>query len=329
MGRYLVTGAAGFIGSSIVKALAERGREVRALDDFSTGKRENLAGLKDPIDIREISLLDLAGTKSACEGVECVFHEAAVPSVPKSVAEPKMTNAVNIEGTLNLLLAARDAGVRRVIYAGSSSAYGESESLPKREDMSPRPISPYAVQKLAAEHYMHAFSKVYGLETVTLRYFNVFGPRQDAGSQYSGVLAKFITFMLQGRTPTIFGDGEQSRDFTYVENVVAANLLASEAPAVEVSGKMFNVATGVRYSLNQTYKLLQEIIGFQSAPQYAPTRTGDVKHSLADITLAKKHLNYAPVVGFEEGLRRTVDWYRQISATALTSTGRTGPSGRF
>lgn len=324
MGRHLVTGAAGFIGSSIVRALIERGREVRALDDFSTGKRENLTGLKGPLDIREISLLDLAGTKSACEGVDCVFHEAAVPSVPKSIAEPKMTNAVNIEGTLNLLLAAREAGVRRVIYAGSSSAYGESESLPKREDMIPHPISPYAVQKLAGEHYMHAFFKVYGLETVTLRYFNVFGPRQDAGSQYSGVLAKFITLMLQGRTPAIFGDGEQSRDFTYVENVVAANLLASEAPAVEVSGKMFNVATGIRYSLNQTYKLLQGIIGYSGSPQYAPARTGDIKHSLADITLAKKHLGYAPAVGFEEGLRRTVDWYRQTSATALTSTGRTG-----
>jgi UDP-glucose 4-epimerase len=265
------------------------------------------------VDFREASLLDAAGTASACAGIDCVFHQAALPSVPKSVAEPKLTNAVNIEGTLNLLIAARDARVKRVVYAASSSAYGESETLPKREDMVPHPISPYATQKLAGEHYMHVFSKVYGLETVSLRYFNVFGPRQDANSQYSGVLAKFITQMLQGRCPTIFGDGEQSRDFTYIDNTVRANLLASEAPAEEVSGKMFNVATGVCYSLNQTYNILQGIIGFSGAPQYAPARTGDVKHSLADITLAQKHLKYAPTVGFEEGLRRTVEWYRQTS----------------
>lgn len=320
MGRYLVTGAAGFIGSAIVKALIDRGAEVRGLDDFSTGKRENVAGLKGSFDLRESSLLDLPAATSACQGVECVFHQAALPSVPKSVAEPKLTNAVNIEGTLNLLIAARDAGVKRVIYAGSSSAYGESESLPKREDMVPRPISPYAVQKLAGEHYMHAFSKVYGLDTVTLRYFNVFGPRQDAGSQYSGVLAKFITLMLQGSAPTIFGDGEQSRDFTYVENVVAANLLASQVDAAEVAGKVFNVATGVRYSLNQTYRILAQIIGFPGQPHYAPARTGDIKHSLSDITLARKHLKYAPSVGFEEGLRRTVDWYRQVAGETVSAT---------
>ncbi len=318
MGRYLVTGAAGFIGSAIVRALIARGAQARGLDDFSTGKRENLAGLAGAPDLREVSLLDSKAMAAACEGVDCVFHEAAVPSVPKSVAEPRFTNDVNIGGTLNLLIAARDAGVRRVIYAASSSAYGESEVLPKREDMVPSPISPYAVQKLAGEHYMHAFSKVYGLETVSLRYFNVFGPRQDASSQYSGVLAKFITEMLQGRSPTIFGDGEQSRDFTYVDNVVQANLLAAEAPAAEVSGKVFNVATGVRYSLNQTYRMLQEIIGFSGAPRYQPARAGDVRHSLADMALAQRHLQYAPTVGFEDGLRRTVKWYRQAFAADLS-----------
>src|SRR5262249_339895 len=215
---------------------------------------------------------------------------AALPSVPKSVAEPKLTNAVNVVGTLNLLVAARDAGVKRVVYAASSSAYGESEVLPKKEEMVPRPISPYAVQKLTGEHYMQVFAKVYGLETVSLRYFNIFGPRQDANSQYSAVLAKFITQMLQGDTPTIFGDAEQSRDFTYVYNAVQANLKASEAPAQEVSGNVFNIATGTRYSLNQTYEILRRIIGFSASPKYATARAGDVKHSLADISLAQKHL---------------------------------------
>jgi UDP-glucose 4-epimerase len=318
MRKYLVTGAAGFIGSAIVRALIERGGEVRGLDDLSTGKRDNIGGLTGDLDFREVSLLDTAGTAAACQGIECVFHEAAMPSVPKSVAEPKLTNSVNIEGTLNLLIAARDAGVKRVIYAASSSAYGESEVLPKREDMVPHPISPYATQKLAGEHYMHAFSKVYGLETVSLRYFNVFGPRQDAKSQYSAVLAAFITQMLQGHSPTIFGDGEQSRDFTYVDNAVQANLLASEAPAGDVAGKVFNVATGVRYSLNRTYEMLQGIIGFSGAAHYAPQRAGDVKHSLADIALAQRYLKYTPGVGFEDGLRRTVDWYREISTADLS-----------
>ncbi len=314
MPKYLVTGVAGFIGSSIARELLQRGEEVRGLDDFSTGKRENIADLKD-LDFREVTLLDPSGLAEACTGIDCIFHEAALPSVPKSVAEPKLTNAVNVEGTLNLLVAARDAGVRRVVYAASSSAYGDSEVLPKHEGMIPRPISPYAVQKLTGEHYMQTFSSVYGLETVSLRYFNIFGPRQDANSQYSAVLAKFITQMLQGDTPTIFGDGEQSRDFTYVENAVLANLLASAAPAEQVCGKVFNIATGNRYSLNQTYAILQKIIGFNGAAKCAPARAGDVKHSLADISLAQKHLGYTPMVSFEEGLQRTANWYKQVLRT--------------
>ena len=319
MSKYLVTGVAGFIGSAIVRALIREHGSARGLDDFSTGKPENIAELKGSLDFHRVSLLDPAGLTAACKGIDCIFHQAALPSVPKSVAEPKLTHDVNITGTLNLLIAARDAGVKRVVYAASSSAYGESQVLPKHEEMVPHPISPYAVQKLACEHYMHAFSSVYGLETVSLRYFNIFGPRQDANSQYSAVLAKFITSMLAGQSPTIYGDGEQSRDFTFVDNAVQANLLASEAPAAEVSGKVFNVATGTRFSLNQTYKVLQSIIGFSGAPHYADARTGDVKHSLADIGLAQKHLKYSPTVSFEDGLRRTVDWYRQATATVVAT----------
>jgi UDP-glucose 4-epimerase len=320
MKNYLVTGVAGFIGSAIVRALVQRGDQVRGLDDFSTGKRENIAGLESKLDFREGSLLDAATLSQACQGIDCVFHQAALPSVPKSVAEPKLTNSVNVEGTLNLLIAARDAGVKRVVYAASSSAYGDSEVLPKHEGMVPRPISPYAVQKLTSEHYMQVFAGVYGLETVSLRYFNIFGPRQDANSQYSAVLAKFITLMLQGQSPTIYGDGEQSRDFTFVDNAVKANLLAAAAPAAEVSGKVFNIATGSRFSLNQTYQMLQRILGFRGAVQYAPARTGDVKHSLADISLARKHLRYSPEVGFEEGLKLTVDWYRQTNQAEAGTT---------
>lgn len=323
MTKYLVTGIAGFIGSAIGRALIERGDHVRGLDDFSTGKWENIADIGSHLDFREGSLLDADRVREACEGIHCIFHEAALPSVPKSIADPKLTNAVNVEGTLNLLIAAREAGVKRVIYAASSSAYGECEALPKRENMSPQPISPYAVQKLAGEYYMHTFASVYGLETVCLRYFNIFGPRQDANSQYSAVLAKFITEMLQGNAPTIFGDGEQSRDFTYVDNAVQANLLASAASASEVSGKTFNIATGTRYSLNETYRILQRIIGFPEPPKFALSRSGDVRHSLADVRLAEKYLGYFPEVTFEDGLRRTVEWYRaHRSSTQSTVIGR-------
>jgi nucleoside-diphosphate-sugar epimerase len=314
MAKYLVTGIAGFIGSSIAHELVRRGATVRGLDDFSTGKWQNIADIENDIDFRQVSLLDKAGVATACNEIDFVIHQAALPSVPKSVVEPELTHAVNVNGTLNLLLAARDAGVKRVVYAASSSAYGESEVLPKREDMLPRPISPYAVQKLTGEYYLQTFTKVYGLETVSLRYFNIFGPRQDANSQYSGVLAKFITQMQLGESPTIFGDGEQSRDFTFVANAVQANLKACAAPAEEVSGRIFNIATGTRFSLNQIFEMLGRIIGFNGRAKYAEPRTGDVKHSLADITLAQKHLGYSPDVGFEEGLKRTVKWYEEQRA---------------
>jgi nucleoside-diphosphate-sugar epimerase len=324
MARYLVTGIAGFIGSSIAHELVSLGETVRGIDNFSTGKRENIADIENDIDFREVSLLEPSGLAAACEGIEYVIHQAALPSVPKSVAEPELTHAVNVNGTLSLLIAARNAKVKRVVYAASSSAYGESETLPKREDMLPRPISPYAVQKLTGEYYLQAFSSVYGLETISLRYFNIFGPRQDANSQYSGVLAKFITQMQLGEAPTILGDGEQSRDFTFVANAVQANLKACLAPTKKVSGRVFNIATGTRFSLNQIYKMLSGIIGFSQPARYAPPRTGDVRHSLADITLAQKHLGYSADVSFEAGLKRTVEWYEEQRATSTSRGMLTG-----
>jgi UDP-glucose 4-epimerase len=311
MATYLVTGAAGFIGSAIVRALLERGHGVRALDNFATGRAENLDGLWERIRFEEVDMNDLERVVKICDGVDVVLHQAAIPSVPKSIANPLASHRANIDGTMHMLLAARDARVRRFIYAASSSAYGNTPVLPKREDMKPNPISPYAVQKLTGELYAASFHRVYGMETVALRYFNVFGPRQDPTSQYSGVLSKFITLMLQGRTPTIFGDGEQSRDFTYVDNVVRANLLASSAPAESVAGRMFNVAAGVRFTLNQVFDALKTITGFRGDAAYEPERVGDVKHSLADISAAQTAFGYRPSVPFEEGLRLTVDWYRQ------------------
>src|SRR5579862_4890297 len=255
MAKYLVTGAAGFIGSSLVRALLERGEQVRGVDNLSTGNRQNLAEVLTKIDFREADILDLDAMHRACEGIDYVLHQAAIPSVPKSVLDPIGSNRANIDGTVNVLVAARDAKVKRVVYAASSSAYGDTPTLPKHERMTPDPISPYAVAKLASEHYMTSFYRCYGLETVSLRYFNIFGPRQDPSSPYSGVLAKFITQMLGGQRPTMFGDGEQSRDFTYIDNAVEANLLACKAPAAEVAGKVFNVATGRRVTLNETFKL--------------------------------------------------------------------------
>lgn len=311
MATYLVTGAAGFIGSALVRALLERGERVRALDNFKTGKPENLDGLWDDIEFYEADLNDLERITRICAGVDSVLHQAAIPSVPKSVADPLTSHRANIDGTMHMLLAAREARVRRFVYAGSSSAYGNTPTLPKREDMAANPISPYAVQKLAGELYTASFHRVYGMETLSLRYFNVFGPRQDPGSQYSGVLSRFVTQMLQGTTPTIFGDGEQSRDFTYVENVVRANLLACAAPADKVAGRTFNIAMGSRYTLNQVFQTLKTITGFEGEPKYDADRVGDVKHSFADIGAAREALGYQPAVAFEEGLRRTVDWYRE------------------
>lgn len=315
----LVTGAAGFIGSALVRALLEQGHEVRGFDNLITGDRSNLADVESRIDFHIADLRETAQVSKACKGVDYVFHEAALASVPRSVADPVSTNDHNVTGTLNLLMAARDTGVKRVVFAGSSSVYGESAILPKREDMAPQPISPYAVSKLAGEGYLSSFWRVYGLQTVTLRYFNVFGPRQNANSEYSAVLAKFMSQMLAGERPTIFGDGEQSRDFTFIDNVVKANLLAAAAPAEKVSGRVFNAATGKRIGLNETYRILQELTGFKEPPSYAPARTGDVKHSLADITRAAEAFGYGPAVDFTEGLKRTVAWYRSHMAHPVAS----------
>ena len=315
MAKYLVTGAAGFIGRSIAAELLGRGETVRGVDNFSTGKRENLIGL-EAMEFLDGDLADPAVCAEACAGVEIVFHEAALASVPRSVEDPVGTNVACVDATLNLLVAARKAGVRRVIYAGSSAAYGDSPTLPKHEGMLPDPISPYAVAKLAGEHYLRSFTRVYGLETVVLRYFNVFGPYQDPMSHYSGVLAIFCRRMLAGEQVTIHGDGEQSRDFTYIENVVSGNLLAAAASADKVSGKMMNLATGSRATLNQTFAILRELTGYTGEPAYGAARAGDIHDSLADIGLARELLGYEPSVDFREGLRRTVEWYKSGAAGA-------------
>jgi nucleoside-diphosphate-sugar epimerase len=310
MSLYLITGIGGFIGSSLARALLVRGEKVRGVDNFSTGNPENLSEIRNRIDFREADILDLNAMRDACNGADFVLHQAALPSVPKSVLDPLGSNRTNVDGTVNVLIAARDAKVKRVIYAASSSAYGDTPTLPKDEAMRPDPISPYAVAKLASEHYMISFYRCYGLETVALRYFNIFGPRQDPSSPYSGVLAKFITSMLRNQQPAIYGDGEQSRDFTYIDNAVEANLLACQAPASKAAGQVFNVATARQVTLNQTYKLLQKLTGYSGAPSYGPERQGDIKHSFADIGRVETALGYKPKVDYEEGLRRTVEWYR-------------------
>jgi nucleoside-diphosphate-sugar epimerase len=311
MANYLITGMAGFIGSSLAHALVELGHSVRGIDNLSTGKLENLADIRDKVDFREADLLDLDAMKDACNDIDFVLHQAAIPSVPRSVKDPITSNKSNVDGTLNLLVAARDAKVKRVTYASSSSLYGDTPTLPKHEGMIPNPISPYAVSKLTGEYYMTSFYRVYGLPTVSIRYFNVFGPRQDPTSMYSGVLAIFISKMLKGEQPTIYGDGEQSRDFTFIDNVISGNLLACEAPAEQVAGRFFNVATGTRVTLNYTYSVLQTLIGYDKPPAYASDREGDIKHSLADISQAQDRLGYKTLVKFEEGLARTVNWYRE------------------
>jgi UDP-glucose 4-epimerase len=310
MAKYLVTGIAGFIGSSLARALLEQGHYVRGIDNLATGRIENIEAIRGQIDFRQADLLDRAAAADACLGMDYVLHEAAIPSVPKSVADPWRSNEANVDATVSLLIAARDAKVKRIVYAASSSAYGDQPSLPKHEAMAPSPISPYAVAKLAGEMYMTSFYRCYGLQTVSLRYFNIFGPRQDPTSPYSGVLAKFSAQMLAGEQPAINGDGEQSRDFTFVENVVQANLKACVAPAEGCVGRVFNIACGRRVTLNEVYRLLQQLTGYQCPPRYGPERTGDVKHSLADISAAASALGYQPTVHFEEGLRRTVDSYK-------------------
>src|SRR5438270_167802 len=315
MATYLITGIAGFIGSSLAYRLIKQGEQVRGIDNFSTGRPENLAEILSRIDFREADLLDMEATKNACQGVEYVLHQAAIPSVPKSIRDPLGSNRANVDGTVNLLVAARDAKVKRVVYAASSSAYGDTPTLPKHEAMTPNPISPYAVAKLSSEYYMQSFYRCYAMETICLRYFNIFGPRQDPSSPYSGVLAKFITQMLAGEPPTIFGDGTQSRDFTYVDNAVDANLLACKA-STNAAGEVFNVATGHRFDLNETFHILKKLTGYSGEVKYAPERTGDVKHSLADISKAEKYLGYKPRVNFEQGLQQTVAWYRSQTQAA-------------
>ena len=310
MTSYLVTGGAGFIGSHLAEELVRRGHRVRVLDSLITGKRHNLDHVKS-VEFIEGDVADPDACARAVSGVEYVLHQAAIPSVPRSVDDPVTSNRANIDGSLNLLVAARDAKVKRLVYAGSSSAYGDTPVLPKREDMPTRPQSPYALQKLVAEQYCQMFTELYGFETVTIRYFNVFGPRQDPGSPYSGVISLFATALLAGRRPTIFGDGGQTRDFTYISNIVDGVLRACEAP--RAAGEVINVATGGRISLNELLQTMNKTLGTSIEAIYQPTRAGDVRDSQADITKAKDLLGYAPLVGLEEGLAQTIAWCRSAS----------------
>ena len=307
MALYLVTGGAGFIGSHLTEELVRRGERVRVVDSLVTGKRENLAHIRG-VEFVEGDLAELETARRAAEGADFVLHQAAIPSVPRSVQDPLTSHRANIDGTLNLLIAARDARVKRVVYAGSSSAYGDTPTLPKSETMATAPLSPYALQKLVGEQYCQMFTRLYGLETVTTRYFNVFGPRQDPSSPYSGVISLFISALCEGRPPVIYGDGEQTRDFTYVANVVDGVLRACLAPAV--SGEVINVATGGRVSINLLFRSVRDLVGGRVDPVYSSARAGDVRDSQADIEKAKRLLEYQPQVAFDEGLNKTVEWYR-------------------
>ncbi len=314
MSNFLVTGGAGFIGSAIVRGLLAKGASrVAVVDSLLTGYERNLDEVRGAVDFHKVDIRDYDAVRKAMEGVEVVFHEAAIPSVPRSIREPLPSHDVNINGTFNVLQAAKDAGVRRVIYAASSSAYGDTLVLPKVETMLAAPKSPYAAQKLMGEYYMSVWASCFGLETVSLRYFNVFGPRQDPGSQYSGVLSLFITAVLERRPPTIFGDGGTSRDFTYVDDVVGLNIRAVEAPS-SVSGKVFNAGNGGRITLNQAWDLLQKIEGVSIPANYGPERAGDVRDSQADTTAAVRELGHTPQWSFEDGLRQTLEWYRKSIA---------------
>ena len=312
MASYLVTGGAGFIGSHLVEELVRRGERVRVADSFITGKRENLTHVSG-VELVEGDLADFAVAQRAVAGIDYVLHQAAIPSVPRSVQDPITSNRANIDASLNVLVAARDAGVKRVVYAGSSSAYGNTPTLPKVETMPTAPLSPYALQKLVAEQYCRIFTQLYGLETVTIRYFNVFGPRQDPSSPYSGVISLFIRALVEGRAPTIYGDGEQTRDFTYVANVVDGVLRACAAP--DASGEVINVATGGRISLNELFRVVKGLTGATVKPIYAETRAGDVRDSQANIDKARRLLGYEPTVTLEQGLDKTVAWFRKTQMT--------------
>lgn len=309
MARFLITGIAGFIGSSLAHTLLEQGHEVSGIDNLSTGNLDNLADIRRDVHFEQVDLRDKDGVRAACTGIEFVLHQGALASVPRSVKDPLTSHDSNINGTLNLLIAARDAGVRRIVYAASSSAYGDQPTQPKHEAMLAMPLSPYAVQKLTCEYYIQSFNRSYGLEGVCLRYFNIFGPRQAADSPYSGVIAQFIYKMMAGDTPTIFGDGLTSRDFTFVDNAVQANLLACQAPSTVATGRVFNVGTGKSRTLNDVYAGIAAALDFKQPPQYGPARAGDVKHSLASIERAQTELGYAPKADFQDGLQKTVAWY--------------------
>ena len=319
MERYLITGIAGFIGSTLAHTLVEQGHAVHGIDNLSTGRLENLEDIRSSISFQQADIQDIDAVHAACEGVDYVLHQAALASVPRSVKDPLTSHESNINGTLNVLLAARDAGVRRIVYAASSSAYGNQAVQPKQEDMSPQPLSPYAVQKLTCEYYIQAFCKVYGMEGICLRYFNIFGPRQAADSPYSGVIAQFIYKMMAGETPVIHGDGSTSRDFTFVGNAVQANLLACTAPSEYATGRVFNVGTGHSHTLNDLYAALASILGFREKAAYGPPRAGDVQHSLASIERSSRELGYKPMTDFHAGLEQTVAWYLSQNAGAEVS----------